>query len=99
MHCLVIAHLFLNLLSNSNSSKVSAAIGLHFCGVSSSESVGYICAITALHTGDGSCRLCTLDWKGCPRSEKGGQKQIRTLQLIFCIYQLHIFFCSDLNMQ
>ena len=49
MHCLVIAHLFLSLLSNSNSSKVSAAIGLHFCGVSSSESVGYTCAITALH--------------------------------------------------
>ena len=30
MHCLVIAHLFLSLLSNSNSSKVSAAIGCIF---------------------------------------------------------------------
>ena len=72
MHYLVIAHLFFSLLSNSNASKVSGASGLHFL----CESAGCTCVITTLHTGDGSYGLCTLDWKGCPRSEKGGQKQI-----------------------
>ena len=89
MHCLVIAHLFLSLLSNSNSSKVSAAIGLHFVvSLAVKVLVTHVLLLHYICTGDGSCRLCTLDWKGCPRSEKGGQKQIRTLQLIFCIYQL-----------
>ena len=82
MHCLVIAHLFLSSLDSAIQTAVKflQRLGCIFVvSLAVNVLVAYVPLPHYICTGDGSCRLCTMDWKGCPRSEKGGQKQIHPI--------------------